>query len=187
MSIEMIERDFREKVSAKIYLMPEGVHRFRAFTPFLFDDGDHLAIVLKQEEGRWLLSDEGHTYMHLTYDLDEKDLQRGTRQKIITNALSTFHVEDRDGELILEVVKPNRHITQAMRHLRNRTPQDAWQLHGATPLGDAVETLWGEHVLSAGTPVCSSGIADFRTKGSFPMPIESVPSETWKTSIRWPT
>jgi hypothetical protein len=41
--------------------------------------------------------------MHLTYDLDEKDLQRGTRQEIITNALSAFKVEDREGELIVTV------------------------------------------------------------------------------------
>ncbi len=103
MSIETIERDFREKVCAKIGLTPEGMHRFRVFTPFLFDDGDHLAIVLKQEDDRWLLSDEGHTYMHLSYDLDERELQRGTRQQIVTSALSTFGVEDREGELILPV------------------------------------------------------------------------------------
>ena len=63
----------------------------------------HLAIVLRKEGVRWVLSDEAHTYMHLTYDLDEKDLQRGTRQKIIANALSTFRVEDREGELVLDI------------------------------------------------------------------------------------
>ena len=50
-----------------------------------------------------MLSDEAHTYMHLTYDIDERDLHSGTRQKIISNALSTFRVEDRDGELVLVV------------------------------------------------------------------------------------
>lgn len=50
-----------------------------------------------------MLSDEAHTYMHLTYDIDEKDLRSGTRQKIISNALSMFQVEDRDGELLIEV------------------------------------------------------------------------------------
>jgi hypothetical protein len=79
------------------------MERYRVFTPFLFEDGDHLAIVLKKQGSRWELSDEAHTYMHLTYDLDEKELQRGTRQKIISNALSTFQIEDRDGELVLDV------------------------------------------------------------------------------------
>lgn len=103
MTIETIERDFKTKVCEKIRLSGEGVDRFRVFTPFLFEDGDHLAIVLKREDSAWILSDEGHTYMHLTYDLDEKDLHRGTRQKVITNALSMFRVEDREGELLLRI------------------------------------------------------------------------------------
>lgn len=103
MTIETIEQDFKTKVCGKIRLAGEGVDRFRVFSPFLFEDGDHLAIVLKRENSTWTLSDEGHTYMHLTYDIDEKDLQRGTRQKVITNALSMFHVEDREGELRLPV------------------------------------------------------------------------------------
>lgn len=103
MSMETIARDFHEKVSAKVRLTAEGIDRFRVFTPFLFEDGDHLSIVLKKEGARWMLSDEAHTYMHLTYDIDEKDLHSGTRQKIIANALSTFRVEDLDGELTLDM------------------------------------------------------------------------------------
>jgi len=103
MAVESIERDFRKKVCAKVRLAGEGMDRYRVFTPFLFEDGDHLAIVLKRENSHWVLSDEGHTYMHLSYDIDEKYLQRGTRQKVITNALSAFQVSDRDGELILRI------------------------------------------------------------------------------------
>lgn len=103
MTIDNIERDFREKVCEQVRLAQEGVERYRVFTPFLFEDGDHLALVLRLENSQWVLSDEGHTYMHLTYDIDEKDLQRGTRQKIITNALSSFKVEDRYGELRLPI------------------------------------------------------------------------------------
>jgi len=103
MNLQTVERDFHEKVSAKIRLGAEGMDRYRVFTPFLFEDGDHLAIVLKKAGSSWVLSDEAHTYMHLTYDIDEKDLHRGTRQKIISNALSTFRIEDREGELVLDV------------------------------------------------------------------------------------
>jgi len=105
MNMERIERDFREKVCEKLTISSEGIERYRVFTPFMFEDGDHLAIVLKSEKGEWFLSDEGHTYMHLTYDLDEKDLQRGTRQKLITNALSVFSVHDREGELIIPILR----------------------------------------------------------------------------------
>src|ERR1035437_3293203 len=103
MSLQTIESDFRRKVGERIRLAGEGVNRYRVFTPFLFEDGDHLAVVLKREANAWVLSDEGHTYMHLTYDLEEKDLQRGSRQKIISNALSVFSVQDCDGELRLVI------------------------------------------------------------------------------------
>jgi hypothetical protein len=103
MNIEAIERNFREKVCEKLRLEAEGVDRFRVFTPFMFEDGDHLSIILKRENGTWLLSDEGHAYMHLTYDIEERDLQEGTRQKIISNALSVFSVQDRQGELVVPI------------------------------------------------------------------------------------
>lgn len=103
MGTDTIEREFKQKVCEQVRLAPEGLDRFRVFTPFLFEDGDHLAIVMRKENGRWLLSDEGHTFMHLTYELDERDLQKGTRQKIVSNALNTFQVDDRDGELVLPV------------------------------------------------------------------------------------
>jgi len=103
MAVNEIEKDFKKKVCEQISVVAEGIDRYRIFSPFKFEDGDHLAIVLKREHGSWILSDEGHTYMHLTYDLEEKDLQRGNRQKIITNALSAFSVEDRAGELLIRV------------------------------------------------------------------------------------
>lgn len=103
MSVATIEHDFKKKVSDRLRLVPEGENRFRVFTPFMFNDGDHLPIVLKRAGRHWELTDEGHTYMHLTYELDERDLQRGTRQSIVGNALSAFSVTDREGELVLEV------------------------------------------------------------------------------------
>jgi len=103
MVLKDIERDFKRKVTEKLSLSSEGIDRYRVFTPFMFEDGDHLGIVMKRRNGGWVLSDEGHTYMHLTYDLEEKDLQKGTRQKIITNALSMFSVEDLEGELVIAI------------------------------------------------------------------------------------
>lgn len=103
MSVEAITKAFRQTVCEQVRIEPEGANRFRVFTPFMFNDGDHLAIVLKKEGRGWLLSDEGHTLMHLTYELDERDLRGGGRQKIISNALSAFTVEERNGELIIAI------------------------------------------------------------------------------------
>ena len=98
-----IERDLREKVSEKVSLRQEGIDTYRVLSPFVLDDGDHLSIVLRRENGGWVLSDEGSTYMHLTYSISEGDLHRGTRQRIISNALSSFHVHDREGELLMPI------------------------------------------------------------------------------------
>jgi hypothetical protein len=112
MNLETIEKDFQEKVGRKVRLAAEGLDRYRVFTPFLFDDGDHLCIVLHRRGQTWLLSDEGHTFMHLTYELDEKSLQQGTRNKIITSALGGFGVEDAEGELRLNI--PNERFGDAL-------------------------------------------------------------------------
>ena len=103
MPINIIEQDFMAKVSAKVRLSADGEERFRVFTPFMFEDGDQLVIVLKKVGSQWILSDEAHTYMHLTYEIDEKALRSGTRGEIISRALSMFEVEDRDGELVIDV------------------------------------------------------------------------------------
>lgn len=104
MSPETVIEEFRHKICNEIQLLPEGLNRFRVFTPFQFDDGDHFVIVLKEIDNNWVLSDEGHTIMHLTYsDLDDKDLVKGTRRKIIDNTLSMFSMEDKEGELILKI------------------------------------------------------------------------------------
>ena len=107
MFINAIEQDFMEKVAAEVRLSAEGGDCYRVFTPFMFEDGDHLVIVLKRDGNRWILTDEAHTYMHLTYDIDEEALHRGTRREIILRALSMFDVEDRNGELILEIQDGN--------------------------------------------------------------------------------
>ena len=103
MTAERIQQEFQEQVSAKIRLAAEGPNRFRVFTPFVFDDGDHLAFVLRKEDAEWVLSDEGHTYLHLARDIDEPDRGKESCQRIIAGALSAFRIEDREGELTLKV------------------------------------------------------------------------------------
>ena len=44
MPVETIERDFRTRVCEKVSLASEGVDRYRVFTPFRFEDGDHLDV-----------------------------------------------------------------------------------------------------------------------------------------------
>ncbi len=103
MSITTIEKEFMAKVSAEIQLSADGKDRFLVFTPFHFNDGDELVIVLKKMGDRWVLSDEAHTYMHLSYYMEKHSLHHGKRRELILKALSMFQVEDSEGELIMDV------------------------------------------------------------------------------------
>ena len=100
MSIETVTQEFRSGVSECVRLSAQGPDRFRVLTPFMFNDGDHLVIVLKRERDGWVLSDEAHTYMHLADELDDDDRQGGMCDRIIAKALAMFRIEDRGGELI---------------------------------------------------------------------------------------
>lgn len=106
MNTHDIELIFQQQVASQVTLAADGYQRYVIHSPFIFDDGDCLGIVLKKENDRWVLSDEGTTYMHLSLTLDEASLAQGPRQAIILSALSMFGITDRDGELILPVELP---------------------------------------------------------------------------------
>ena len=98
---EYITNDFKKKVSETVRLMEEGVNRFRVFTPFTFDDGDGFSIVLQKNGKGWLLSDEGHTFMHMSYEMDMAALEKGNRAELLDSVLSNFGITYSDGSLEL--------------------------------------------------------------------------------------
>lgn len=109
MSIKQLEiqNKLREIVSSEISLLEEGIDRFRVFTPFEFEDGDHFSIVLKKNGEYWIFSDEAHTIMHMSYDMDISVLKKGNRQKIITNTLSNFGIDENNGILSIKAKEEN--------------------------------------------------------------------------------
>lgn len=96
-----LEREFKRKVSEEIDVERAGIDRYIVYTPFMFDDGDHFVIVLKKHADRWRFTDEGHTFMHMSYG--EIDLSHGTRKSIIDQVLLSFRLANDGGELCLEV------------------------------------------------------------------------------------
>lgn len=97
-----IIRDFRRKVCDEIAIEQEGLaDRYVVYTPFLFDDGDHFVVVLKRSGDGWIITDEGHTFMHLEYS--SVDLTVPTRLRIIEDSLAIHGVAEKDGELIADV------------------------------------------------------------------------------------
>jgi Domain of unknown function DUF1828 len=103
MTSTVLEKQFQQVVGEKVKLFQVSDEKYRIFTPFTLNDGDHLAITLKKEHGKWMLSDGGSTFMHLSFGIDEKELLEGNRWSIISRTLLSTNVHDRDGELIAEV------------------------------------------------------------------------------------
>lgn len=91
---------FRQSACRDITLVPEGTDRYRVFSPFMFPDGDHVALVLKREDSGWVLSDEGHTMMHLSYRMEDQDPHSEKRKEIINDIYAEHGIEERKGEFI---------------------------------------------------------------------------------------
>lgn len=102
-SAERIAQQCKASVADSVELLPEGIDRYRVFTPFRLEDGDHLGIVLRRSGGAWVFADEGTTWMRLTYDFKDRDLRQGQRNTVIQTALASFGLVDREGELTLQV------------------------------------------------------------------------------------
>jgi hypothetical protein len=105
MNIRIVREDFKARVCEQVDIQPEGNDRFVVSTPFRFEDGDHFVIVMKQESGNWILTDEANTMMHLSYELDDDIGEDSNRGEIIANSLAGFSVENRGGELVIPVAE----------------------------------------------------------------------------------
>jgi hypothetical protein len=98
-----IEREFKQKICEELEVIPQGLDRYIVQTPISFGDGDTLSIVLRKEDDGWILSDEGHTFLQLTYELDDADLRQPSRRNVIDRTLSALGLRNLDGELILPI------------------------------------------------------------------------------------
>ena len=96
-----IERAFKDSVCEEVELASAGIDRYLVHVPFTFEDGDHYVVLLKRDNGQWVLTDEGHTFMHVSYDVPEFD--RGTRRSIVDRVLAGLGLQDQQGELRLPI------------------------------------------------------------------------------------
>ena len=104
MNLNAVQDSFKKTVTGSVRLHPEGVDRYQVFTPFHFDDGDHFVIVLKKANGGgWALTDEGHTYMHMSYHTKISSLAHGTRNTLIESALEKYGAEENGGQILARI------------------------------------------------------------------------------------
>lgn len=104
MNLNAIQDSFQLTVSKSVQITPQGIDRYQVFTPFHFDDGDHFVIILKKNaQGNWIITDEGHTYMHMSYNMSLSSLNRGKRNQIIESALQKHNIQEQDGRIFADV------------------------------------------------------------------------------------
>lgn len=97
-----LTRSFSAAVGAQVRVEPLGERELRVFVPFEFPDGDRLVIRLRQAPAsgyEW--TDVGHTFMHLSYDLDVDALGSGNRKLLLEAIEQRAGVQERAGELVL--------------------------------------------------------------------------------------
>lgn len=74
-------------------------HVWHIDTPFIYDDGDHLTLELRLDEQGWLLSDYGHLFVQLEYDLLPEDLDQVEPRQFIDGVLDAYRMVQEEHEL----------------------------------------------------------------------------------------
>ena len=93
-----LENRFKTSVCSNIELEALGVGEYLVHTGFTYSDGDEFHIVLDTKGERWSLSDEGHTFMWLSY---EEFNWTETREDLLRRIISSNSVELNQDEIAI--------------------------------------------------------------------------------------
>jgi hypothetical protein len=99
LNIEEIKTTLDKSMRSSIELHPIGRSQYVLETPFYFDDGDGFVIYLKIFDDKIIFTDNGHTIMHISYDVE---MNSETRQEVLSSILSTHDLKYNDGEISTE-------------------------------------------------------------------------------------
>ena len=105
---ELLEKALSETLSARVrvHVRDDGV--FMLDTPFTFPDGDGYPIYLSETgTGSVILSDRGHTLMHMSYEHDVDALYQGTRAALREQIVRESNIKEDDGGFSAET-SPDR-------------------------------------------------------------------------------
>jgi hypothetical protein len=102
MSMVELAAGFSKAVGAEVRVEPLGTRDARVLVPFEFPDGDRLSIRLRElGDATYELTDMGHTFMHLSYEVDMDALDSGNRKILLDAIEQRTGIEERSGELVL--------------------------------------------------------------------------------------
>jgi hypothetical protein len=100
---EKIEQILCERLCAQVRLVPRENGLVMLDTPFTFPDGDHYALYLESiDTGGIRITDNGHTFMVLSYENDVDAFHAGTRDRLREMILTDLGVQEMEGCLSVE-------------------------------------------------------------------------------------
>ncbi len=79
---ESMANAMRIGICSSISFETRGIDRFMIHTGFSFPDDDELHIILKRRDGGWILTDEGHTSMWVSYSVNLSENRRRLLEKV---------------------------------------------------------------------------------------------------------
>lgn len=109
----LLEKTLCERLCANVTIHKRDDGTLMLDTPFTFPDGDHYPVYLSETRtGGVVLSDRGHTLMHISYEHDVEALFTGTRAVLREQVVREAGIEEQDGVFSVEVAP--EHIADAL-------------------------------------------------------------------------
>ncbi len=95
---DMLEA-IRRSLCSGVEIEEKGLDRYIIHTEFTYPDGDELRIVLKTQDDLWVLTDEGHTMMWLSYE--DLNLKTEVRSNLLSRTLKSNRAVIEEGRIII--------------------------------------------------------------------------------------
>ena len=105
MNVQNMLDSIKKAICSGVDIQEKGIDRYAIHTEFTYPDGDELRIILKKQEREWILTDEGHTMMWLSYE--DFNIKTDTRKDILYRSLTYNHAELWEGRIIVRF-KPDK-------------------------------------------------------------------------------
>lgn len=99
MSFSEIARDLQAQISKSMYVEAGDDGGHYIVTPFVFGDGDQPVIALVPNGEGWMLSDLGHTFFRLGFQMNDAAMANPANKRRLNSALSMAGISRRNDEL----------------------------------------------------------------------------------------
>jgi hypothetical protein len=105
-SIRKFLNQIKKEICQELSFEEISKDMYKIDTPFLYNDGDHYTFLffVDPKQNKWVFTDNGDTFMHISYYMDLESLERDTRKEIIDQYTLMFNVKIYD-EVIISVVE----------------------------------------------------------------------------------